>query len=100
MALGDVARLVTVLNALPPGTSQPAGAYFQAAETCPAELRRGFVLQFGYADGGAAVVSVRIGGCADLSASNGVRTTKITEELRRFLSERAGYDGVTSPELS
>lgn len=86
------ANLVSTLNGLPVGVSQPGPGTFEAAELCPEELRRGFVIQFTYPSGPPLDVYVHISGCRDLSASNGPRVTKINEPLVRELLSAVGYD--------
>jgi len=95
VAPAEVVRLVGILNALPVGTSTPGPGYFASEEICAEDLHRGFVIQFGYDDAAPEPldVVVHISGCDGLSASNGMRTTKINEPLVSFLLTAVGYDG-------
>jgi hypothetical protein len=86
-------QLVGILNALPTGVSQPGPGVGQDPGTCEQDAQRGFVVPFTYSDDTIVKVYVHIGGCKDLSASNGARTTKINEPLVTFLTSAVGYDG-------
>jgi hypothetical protein len=85
--------LVELFNALPAGTSKPGPGFFIVPEACLDEVGRGFLVQFGYADGDHVEVFVDITGCTDLFATNGVRVTKLNEAVVSFLMNRVGYDG-------
>ena len=93
VARTQLSGLVATLNSLPAGRSQPGPGFGRDAESCVEDTHRGFVLRFRYGDGSSVAVSVHIGGCKVLSATNGVRTTKIDEPLVTFLIKTAGYDG-------
>ena len=80
-----------ILDALPEGTSVPAGGE-EAPDACAQDSQRGFIARFNFAAGEPLLVYVHIGGCDGLSASNGSRTTKISEQLVDFLTTIAGYD--------
>jgi len=88
----QLGKLVSILNTLPAGISQPGPGFAEDPQDCNADTRRGFIIQLGYATQPGVKVFVHIGGCHDLSASNGSRTTKINNELATFLVGLAGYD--------
>lgn len=96
--LPTVRRLVSILNALPSGVSQPGGGNFsEVPQACAEDTRRGFVVQFTYPNGAPLLVYVHISGCKTLYASNGTRTTKIDNSLIDFLTSAVGYDGGIPP---
>jgi hypothetical protein len=92
LTAGQLRHLLGVLNGLPAGTSRPGGGYAISADSCQQEERRGFVLRFDHASGPAVEVFVHIGGCGQLSAANGARTTKLSPELVTTLTGLVGYD--------
>lgn len=89
----QMGNLRSILNALPPGVSQPGEGFSATEEACREEQANGYIVTFGYASGPRLDVYVHIGGCADLSASNGSRTTKINAPLVTFLADVAHYVG-------
>jgi hypothetical protein len=88
----DTSALTHILNSLQAGISQPGPGFAEAAPECAQDLRRGFIVQFSYPTGPPLAVYVHIGGCADLSASNGMRTVKLSQALVTALTTAAGYD--------
>jgi hypothetical protein len=59
---------------------------------CDLDRKRGFEVTFNTAGSHPVVVDVNIAGCDGLTASNGIRTTRINVELANLLVDRAGYD--------
>jgi len=89
----ELDRLAAILNALPAGPGQPANGGGEDAAHCAQDAHRGFVVHVRYARGPALTVTIRIGGCDRVWASNGSRTTEIDEPLVSFLGTHFGYDG-------
>lgn len=87
--------LTNLLNNLPVGTSP--SSYDDQAPGCDKERNSGFVLHLTEPDGQPLTISARIGICAPLSASNGDRTTTVSQPLRSLLSNLVGYDGTIEP---
>jgi hypothetical protein len=92
LTANDVAQLQSIFGALPVGVSHPGPEFAEAPFLCAEDLRRGFVIRADSPDGDITPVFVHIGGCDELSASNGARSTKIDWPLVTFMTRHVGYD--------
>jgi hypothetical protein len=80
------------LNGLPEGTSPPQ-THLGPAD-CAAALESGTVVKFAYVTGELVDVYVHTRGCTPLSATNGARTTEISDALGSALFTPFYFDGM------
>jgi DNA-directed RNA polymerase specialized sigma24 family protein len=93
LSASDRAALVRDLRALPAGVSHPPAGYDESPMACAQDGRHSYRILFRYSGYGGDTVDVRISGCDGLSATNGLRTTKISPALVGLLVRAVGYDG-------
>jgi hypothetical protein len=89
-------QLVAILNGLPEGTSPPQ-THLGPAD-CAAAPDRGTVVKFAYATGEPVDVYIHTRSCTALSATNGARTTQISDALESALFTPFYFDGLAELE--